>query len=82
MIRYLNGGLKLDWKSIFYGPKCPIFEWSAKLSDFTIWIVDTQIVQYSYESGILESSIHMVTVLEREPWSDKRTYQFIFFMFH
>ena len=28
---------KLDWKKPAYGPKCPVFKWSAKSHDFTIW---------------------------------------------
>ena len=29
------------------GPKCPVFNWSAKSRDFTIWIPDTHAVRYS-----------------------------------
>ena len=38
------------------------FEWSAKSSDFTIWIPDTHAVRYSDESGIQIFCIQMVTV--------------------
>ena len=30
-----------------YGPKCPVFEWSTKSHDFTVWIPDTHTVWYS-----------------------------------
>ena len=36
MVRYSNGGLKTKLKKPVYGPKCPVFEWSAKSSEFTI----------------------------------------------
>ena len=37
MVRYLNGGLKTVLKKSAYGPKFPVFEWSAKSrGDFTI----------------------------------------------
>ena len=38
---------KQDWKKPVYGPKCPVFEWSAKSRDFTTWIPDTHTVLYS-----------------------------------
>ena len=55
---------KPKWKKPVYGPKCPIFKWSAMSPDFTIWIPDTQSIWYSDESGIWVSSIQMVTVIE------------------
>ena len=36
MVRYLNGGLKTRLKKPVYGPKCLVFEWSAKSLDFAI----------------------------------------------
>ena len=30
-----------------YDPKCPVFKWTAKSCDFTIWIPDTHSVRYS-----------------------------------
>ena len=54
MVRYSNGGLKTGLKKPDYGPKCSVFEWSAKSCDFTIWIPDTHTVQYSgvwYSNG-------------------------------
>ena len=35
---------KPDRKKSVYGPKCLVFEWSAKSRDFTIWILDTRTV--------------------------------------
>ena len=32
---------KPDWKKPVYGPKCLVFDWSAKSRYFTIWIPDT-----------------------------------------
>ena len=55
---------KPDRKKPVYGPKCPIFEFSAKSRDFTIWILDTNTVWYSDESGIQVSGIQMITVLQ------------------
>ena len=37
-----NGGLKTRLKTPVYGPKCPVFVWSAKSHVLTIWISDTQ----------------------------------------
>ena len=34
MVRNSNGGLKTGQKKLVYGPKCPVFEWSAKASDY------------------------------------------------
>ena len=53
---------KLDQKKPVYGPKCLVFEWSAKSCDFTIWIPDTHTVRYSDESDIQVFGIQMVTV--------------------
>ena len=53
---------KPDFKKPIYGPKCPVFEWSAKSHDFTIWILETHTVWYSDESGIKVLGIQMVTV--------------------
>ena len=50
---------KPDWKKPVHGPKCQVFEWSAKSSDFTIWISDTHDVWYSDKSGIQMSGIQM-----------------------
>ena len=36
MVGYSNGGLKTRLKKPIYGPKCPVFKWPAKSSDFTI----------------------------------------------
>ena len=58
MVRYSNGGLKTGLKKPEYGPKCPVFKWSTKLCDLTIWIPDIHSVQYSDESGI-----HIITVI-------------------
>ena len=63
---YLNGfvskgGLKTGHKKPVYGPKSPVFEWSAKSHDFTTWIPDTHTVQYSDESGIQVFGTQMVT---------------------
>ena len=30
MVQTLNGGLKTGQKYLFYGPKCPVFKWSAQ----------------------------------------------------
>ena len=38
---------KPDWKKPVYGPKCLVFDWSAKSRYFTIWILDTHTVRYS-----------------------------------
>ena len=51
---------KPDWKKPVHGPKCLVFEWSAKSPDFAIWIPDTHAVWYSDESGIQVFSIQMV----------------------
>ena len=55
------------WKSVLkkpvYGPKCLVFEWSAKARDFTIWIPVTHTVQNSDESDIRVFGIQMVTVV-------------------
>ena len=67
MVRYTNGGLKNWLKKLFYGPKCPVFEWSAKSSDFTIWIQDTYTVMYSDKSGNKVLGIQMVTVITSSP---------------
>ena len=32
---------KPDWKKPVNGPTCPVFKWSAKSHDFTIWIPNT-----------------------------------------
>ena len=44
------------------GTKFPVLEWSAKSSEFPIWIPDTHTVKYSDESGIQVFSIQMVNV--------------------
>ena len=54
---------KLDWKRPVCGPKCQVFEWSAKWRDLTIWILDTHTVWYSDESGIHVFGIQMVTII-------------------
>ena len=65
MVRYSNCGLKTGLKKKpVYGPRCPVFKWSAKSCDFTISIPNTHTVQYSDESGIQVFSIQMVTVFE------------------
>ena len=51
---------KPDWKKPVYGQRCPIFEWSAKSRDFTIWILDTHTVQYS---GVWYSDGNCIAVL-------------------
>ena len=33
-VQYSNGGLKTGLKKPVYGPKCPVFEWSAKSGDY------------------------------------------------
>ena len=53
---------KPDWKKPLYGQKCLVFELSAKSRDFTIWIPDTHIVQYSDESCIQVFGIQMETI--------------------
>ena len=53
---------KPEWKKPVNGPKCPVFEWSAKSLYFTIWISDTQIFQYSNKFSIQLFSIQIVTV--------------------
>ena len=58
MVRLSNGGLKTGLKKPLQGPKCPVFEWSAKSCDFTIRILYTHTVWYSNES-----SIQTVTVI-------------------
>ena len=63
MAWYSNGGLKTRLKKPDYGPKCPVFEWSDKSRDFTIWIPDTHTVWYSDESVIQVFSIQMATVV-------------------
>ena len=62
MVRYSIGGLKTWLRKPVYGPKCPVFEWSAKPLNFTIWILGTNIVRYSAELGIQVIGIQMVTV--------------------
>ena len=46
MVGYSNTSLKTGLKKPIYGPKCWVFEWSAKSFDLTIWIPDTHSVQY------------------------------------
>ena len=53
------------WKIAVNDLKCPVFKWSAKSCDFTIWKQDTYIVQYLDESGIQVSSIQMFEVAWR-----------------
>ena len=53
---------KPDWKKPVNGPKCPVFKWSAKSCDFTVWKPDTHTVRYSDESGIQVFGIQMVIV--------------------
>ena len=36
MVWYSNSGLETGLKKPVYGPKCPVFEWSAKSHDLTI----------------------------------------------
>ena len=36
IVPYSNGGLKTGLKKPVYGPKCAVFEWSAKSCDVTI----------------------------------------------
>ena len=57
-----QNGLVFEWwsekwteKKPDYGPKCPVFKWSAKSCDFTIWNPNTQIL----------SGIQMITVYKR-----------------
>ena len=50
MVRYSNGGLEKP----VCGPKCPLFELSAKSCDFTIWILDTWSVRQ--HSKVLKQS--------------------------
>ena len=52
MVQYSNGGFKTELKKPVYGPKCPVFEWSAKSPDFTIWMPDTHSIWYSDKSGV------------------------------
>ena len=49
-------------QSLFCGPKCLVFKWSAKSCDFDISIPDTHTVWYSDESGIQVFGIQMVIV--------------------
>ena len=44
--------LRPDLKKPAYDPKCPVFKWSVKSRDFSIWILDNQTVRNSDESGI------------------------------
>ena len=74
MVQNLNGGLKTGLKKPINGPKWPVFEWSTKSRDFTIWIPDTFTVWYSDESGIQMFGILMVTRIEgwrENPYKDK-----------
>ena len=50
MVLYSNGGLKIRLKKPIYGPKCLVFEWSAKSHDFTL--------KYRY-SGVLYSDVFL-----------------------
>ena len=43
MVWYSNGGLKTWLNKPVFGPKCPVFYWSAKSHDFSMWIPDTSI---------------------------------------
>ena len=56
---------KPDRKKPVIGSKCPVFKWSPKSCDFTIWIPDTHSVRYSDESGIQVFGILMVTVFTK-----------------
>ena len=56
MVWYLNGGLK----NPVYGPKCPVFKWSAKSRDLNIGIPDNHTVQHSDEFGIQVFGMVMV----------------------
>ena len=58
----MKGGLKTRLKKPINGPKCLVFQWSAKSCDFTIRKQDTLTVQYSDESGIQVFGIQIVTV--------------------
>ena len=62
MVRYSNGGLKTGLKKPDYGPKCSVFEWSAKSCDFTIWIPDTHTIQYS---GVRDSDGNCNVILKQ-----------------
>ena len=55
---------KPDQRESVYCPKCPLFEWSAKSHDFTIWILDTHTVRYSDDSSI---QVFCIVVLFRSP---------------
>ena len=64
MVRFSNGGLKTGPKRVCLLPLCPLFEWSAKSHDFTIWILDTHTVRYSDDSSI---QVFCIVVLFRSP---------------
>ena len=61
---------KPDCQKPVYGPKCPVFKWSAKSCDFFIWILDNHTVQYSgvgYSDGYcILNSIKMPVQWELE----------------
>ena len=48
------------WKRPVYVSKCPVFEWSAKSHDFTIWIPDTHRVWYSDFIPVFVQSITLI----------------------
>ena len=54
---------KPDWKKTVYGLKYPVFEWSSKSHDCSIWIPDPHTVGYSDLSGIQVFNIQIVTVV-------------------
>ena len=62
MARYSHGGQKSGLKKLVYGPKCPVFKWSAKSRHFNISIPDSHAVLYFDESGIQVIGIQLVTV--------------------
>ena len=62
MVQDLIGGLKTGLKKPVYCPKCPVFKWSARSPDFTIWILDNTVryLGVGYSNGCCICSWHFI----------------------